>query len=69
MKTRQSDSKAEPYVPKLCRRCGSAPKLEHHFDEAGNVSARMRCTGCDRHTHWHMTCWQAQVEWDEVMAC
>lgn len=63
----RSDWRVEPYVPGKCGRCGGVPKLEHRFDEVGNASARMRCTSCDRHTRWHMTCWQAQAEWDEVM--
>ena len=65
----RNESKAAPYVPKACRKCAGKPKLEHHFDEAGNASCRMRCTACDAHTRWHMTCWQAQTEWDEVMGC
>ena len=65
----RNDSKAAPYIPKSCQRCGRPPKLEHHFDEFGNARSRMRCTGCDRRTRWRMTRWQAQTEWDEVTAC
>ena len=55
--------KQPPHKMSECRRCDGKPVLEY---ESIRGEVRVRCTGCDSHTSWHPTRWQAYEDWEDM---
>jgi hypothetical protein len=56
-------AKTEPHKMSTCRRCEGDPVLEY---DTVRSEVRVRCTGCDTHTYWHETRWQAYKDWEDM---